>query len=467
MTNVLSAIRPYSQWLRTSLLVGTIFVLTWGGVIWYWRVTDRVPDTGGLVLTLVVLPLALAGVTLIGKTLISSSSSTAISGEQPTATQATILEDRVAPIMTILATAVNVPQGMNPKALATSIAQNKVRPDVDKRLLDSSGLPVMSQRSSDSVVDESFQEEASAWLIQNETPGVGFSEEQWRALTLGTTATRDLVLQAVRNFLPTKDTAPSLRLIPLLPAEWTVDQRRLASRWLMHVAAQCGWPASRIVIDEAPIPSSASAVFNKLCKESMPAPIPALVIACASNIGQETVNQWDANHTLFTSTNPHGQVPGEGAAGLLLAGLDEAQPAGSAPVTRFYFEERLLDADSGHRTKCDSSALLRNLVETLAAQLAVPLSDLPMIVTDAGEQPARVLEVMQLANTLMPQVDGSRDIVCAGTACGTCGAVPLIAAISLACHFAAERQAPVLCIGNDDQTRRSVALVQPAELDVA
>jgi hypothetical protein len=466
MADTLPAIRPSSQWLRTSLLVGFIFILTWGCAIWYWRATDRVPDAAGLALVLLVLPLALIGAAQVGRTLISRSRPTAANTVQSVTTQAPVIEQQSHPTVTILATSVRVLRGTTAKEMAAAIAKSQVRPDVDKALLDSSGFPVMSQRSGDGV-DETMQEEVSAWLAQNGIPAPQFSEEQWRALTLGTTTAGDLVSQAIHTFLPTEGEAPMLRLMPLLPTDWKVDQQRLASQWLVHAVAQCGWPASRITTDDSPIQSSISAAFSQLVEGSPSAHITTMIIACASNIGQETVAQWDANHMLFTPTNPHGQVPGEGAAGLLLTSAEQAQASGRVPGARFYLQEQLVDTDSGSRNKSDSSPVLRNLVETFAARLAVQLSDIPIIVTDAGEQPARVLEVMQLANTLMPQIDGSRDIVCAGTACGTCGAVPLIAAISLACHFAADRQVPVLCIGNDGPTRRSVGLIRPAESEVA
>lgn len=466
MADTLSADRPSSQWLKTSLQVGAILLLTWGCAIWYWRVTDRVPDTSGLIVTLLVLPLALIGMTQVGKALVSRSRPAVAAAAQPATAQAPVGEEQTAPMMTILATTAHVPSGANSEELAAAFAQNKVRPEVDKRLLDNSGFPVVSHRSNEGV-DESLQEEVSTWLAQNGTPEPQFSEEQWRALVLGTSATRDLTVLAVRHLLPAADSALALRLIPLLPADWTVDQRRLASRWLMHAAVQCGLPASRISMDETAAPSSASAVFSQLQQQSPSGPVTAIVIGCASNIGQQTVDQWDASRMLFTSTNPRGEIPGEGASGLLITNADQKLLPGGPAVARFHLSEQLIHAGPANRNKPDFSPLLKFLVEGISKQLAVPLAEVAMVVTDAGEQPARTLEVMQMAHALLPQLDASTDVVRAGTACGTCGDVPLITAINLACHFAAERQAPVLCIGTGDPSRRSVALVRPLEAVVA
>ncbi|QNA87282.1 hypothetical protein G4G28_00250 [Massilia sp. Dwa41.01b] len=46
--------------------------------------------------------------------------------------------------------------------------------------------------------------------------------------------------------MPLEGDPPALRLLPLLPSGWTVEQRSAASLWLKHVVVQFGWPAKRV-----------------------------------------------------------------------------------------------------------------------------------------------------------------------------------------------------------------------------
>jgi hypothetical protein len=84
-----------------------------------------------------------------------------------------------------------------------------------------------------------------------------------------------------------------------------------------------------------------------------------------------------------------------------------------------------------------------------------------MIVADTGHRASRTLELMGLAATL-PQLDDAVDVVPVGAALGTCGAVPFMTALALASHHARERNAPVLCISNEDPYLRWAAVVRPA-----
>jgi hypothetical protein len=68
---------------------------------------------------------------------------------------------------------------------------------------------------------------------------------------------------------------------------------------------------------------------------------------------------------------------------------------------------------------------------------------------------------MGLSTPAIAQVDAADDIVRIGLGSGSCGAVPFVTVLALARHYALERQAPVLCIGNEDPILRSAALVRP------
>jgi 3-oxoacyl-(acyl-carrier-protein) synthase len=238
--------------------------------------------------------------------------------------------------------------------------------------------------------------------------------------------------------------------------------------WLKHTATQFGWPPAYIsLVAEVPAGASQatpSALLGRLAHDGAAtgARLAAMVVACASHIGEESVTQWAARGSLFTSSQPQGLIPGEGAVGLLLTDLRLAQsiegltfalldPVGEA--------RRDASADDIRRP---APQLLGELVERALKHSAAALSDVAMIVADTGHRSSRVLELMGLAAGAMPQLDGEADVVRAGVATGACGAVPFMTALALARHHALERAAPVLCIGNEDPYHCCAALIRPA-----
>jgi hypothetical protein len=75
-----------------------------------------------------------------------------------------------------------------------------------------------------------------------------------------------------------------------------------------------------------------------------------------------------------------------------------------------------------------------------------------------------MMELMDQANQDLAHLDAGTDVLATGSACGHAGAVPFVAALALAHQQALERQAPVLCVSNEDPYYRSAALVRPPAL---
>lgn len=75
-----------------------------------------------------------------------------------------------------------------------------------------------------------------------------------------------------------------------------------------------------------------------------------------------------------------------------------------------------------------------------------------------------MMELMDLANDHLAHLDTGTDVLATGTACGHAGAVPFVAALALAHQQALDRQAPVLCVSNEDARHRSAVLVRPQAL---
>jgi hypothetical protein len=440
-------------WLRHALIAAAVCVACWGGAIVWWRVGARTPTTAGGVSLLVGLPLALLLAGLSGYAWQARRS--VVQAEALRAHPASLAAIPMqAQHLAILATALRAPHGASPEALAAAVADSKARPDLDRELVDADGFPVMCARCEDAH-DDALREDVTDWLATHGGVEPGFSDEQWRALTLANGVVAELAGRAAIEWTVRDDAMPRLHVLPLLPEDWSAGQRTAAAAWLRHAAAQAGW---RGEIGQA-VPDGAVANITQVVRIVTAADTPGvtLVVAAVSHVGEATAARWAAEQILFTPAQPQGMIPGEGAAGLLLgAGASDGQAVALlAPLADAQVEEA---ADARRR---DSGRVLAGLVERTLADADVDAGGVSMIVADTGHRARPVYELMEYAATTMRQLDGSEDIVRVGAAGGACGVVPFVTALALGVHYAGVRQAPVLCLANELPGRRIAALVRP------
>lgn len=443
-------------WIRPALIAATVFVACWGGTIVWWRVSARVPATSEWMSLLFGLPMMLLLAGFAGHKWIAQRG--AVQADWPPATPARPASAAATPVqaqyLAILATALRAPHGASPEELAAAIVDNKARPDLDRELVDDDGFPVMCARCPDAR-DDALQDDVTDWLAAHGGADANFSDEQWRALTLANSVVAELAGRAAMEWTVRDDAMPRLQVLPLLPADWPAGQRDAAAAWLRHAAAQAGWRGEigKAVGDTDPVAGIAA---------SGAVPGVTLVVAAASHVGETTVARWASEQILFTSAQPQGMMPGEGAAGLLLGGAalagtsDGLAVALLAPLAQAQVEE---PADARRR---GADRVLAGLVERTLAEAGVDAGNVAMIVADTGHRSRPVYELMEYAATTMRQLDGSEDIVRVGAASGSCGVVPFVTALALGAHYAGARQAPVLCLANEVPGRRIAALVRPA-----
>lgn len=357
---------------------------------------------------------------------------------------------RPCPTLSILAGALCTPHAASAEELGAALAANKVDADLDRELVDDDGLPVMSARC-EQAGDATVRDEIADWLDAYATPAPRFGDEGWRALVLGTAVLRELTDRAAGLPVADEDAPFRLELALVLPDDWQVDQRQAASMWCRQVLAQSGWPAARIDVTEPAAPAPLIARMAQQAEKRA-----TILLAFCSHIGQETVDRWSANGTLFTSFHPRGRIPGEGAAGLLLA------PAADGPgIARLSLEADACDPASASLKRL-SLQRLNTLAGRLLQGAAIAPAAIAMVVADTGADTRHALELMEFGGATTPHLDNASDIVRLGPACGACGAVPFVAALALAAHAALEHDAPLLCVGNDAPDLRALALVRPA-----
>ena len=466
MASTISSPLPKTPaWIVNSLIGGFVFLACWGISIAYWRSTRSSPDSGEFVAFLFAIPLALTCIAWLGARLILPRIAASIPAPVPAKAAAAPPAPPTAVPLAVLASALRSPHGASAEELAAAIAGGKSRADLDRELIDEDGFPVMTARS-DAAGDAALQEEIAAWLAHRGMADLQFSDAQWRALILASAVTGDLTLSAIGAFAGTEGALPMLQLVPLLPPDWHAAHRQAAAAWLRHMVERSGWaPDSLAILAEAPLNPGApapSAVFSRLAHDTLQKaqPLAALVVACASHIDQACVDKWAAEGKLFTSSRPQGLIPGEGAAGLVLADLAQAH---ARQLTDFVLLDPVEEAQHGVSAD-DMKRVDPNVLEELTKRAIkrrnIDFTDVVMIVADTGHRSSRVLELMGYASVTMPQLDEAGDIVCVGVACGSSGTVPFITALALARHYVLERFGPVVCVSNEDAQLRQAALVQ-------
>ncbi|SFU83879.1 hypothetical protein [Pseudoduganella namucuonensis] len=494
-------------WFRGALLSVLAFGGSWTGSIWYWRSTNRMPATGELAAYLLALPLAL----LMGYWLLRKGAETwsarepaATGANAPSGVSAASATDTAARLpvagLRIAAAALRAPHGESAAALAEAMASNKARPELDKDLHDDDGFPVMSLRA-DGVDEEAIAREVNQWLEDNGQAALNARAEFWRALALATPVVEELALSAAGHQRLAEAAAlagghgnpgqasramnaiPMLQLAALLPPDWNGQWRDVAGRWLRQQLVLAGWPQDRVSVNTRPDqhPGPLLAALRDSAE-----PCIALLLACASHIGAATIDAWAGDNLLFTSSQPQGAMPGEGAAGLLLADEEQARLLGAGPyplLAAVAAGSRRDDVDKARSGEC---ALLKQLARqalkpleqeaSARAAQATPPDGQPaaapddvapepavaLIVADTGHRGARVMELMAASHALQPRLDPAKDILALGNATGQAGNAGFLAALALAWHETQERGEPVLCIANEDPYLRCAALIRPA-----
>lgn len=448
--------RALPRWLKGSVLAALLVGVCWAGAIFYWRAASHLPTPIDMLLYLLALPVALIMALGFARNRVAAPNAPvpAAASSQPSTASA------APPPLAMIASALRLPHGESAQELSLAITDNKARADLDPELVDDDGFPVMTMRSPGDV-DPVLQEQITRWWTSNGINRPALTDAQWRALTMASEVIGDLASVAAGELIPAEGKPPLIQLFPVLPIDWGLDLRRAAGMWFRHTVAQFGWPLASIMLHDGQ-QEAAPAILNRLGREATAgAPVVAMLLACDSAISEHTVAQWERERRLFTASRPDGQVPGEGAAGLLLVDLHQAGALPDVLHALLYpvaEARRAMSIDEARRTD------LKPLLEAANCALesgATRQADVAMLVADTGHRSNRVLELMEFASNALPHMDSVADVARVGAACGSCGAVPFITALALARHHALDRAGPVLCVSNDDPLALCAVLVKP------
>ncbi|NYE59788.1 hypothetical protein FHW58_000940 [Duganella sp. 1224] len=474
-------------WLRNVALTALAFGGSWGGAIWFWRETNRMPATSELVLYLLVLPLLLLTAWWAGRkawaraTAPAAPEASTIAGNASTATEALAAAPLPA-ALTIAATAVRAPHGESVDELRAALAEHRARPQLDSELYDDEGYPILSARLPDAG-DAALREELEQWRRQQQLDDPRLDAAQWRALGAASAVLTDLMAHTTlhrdlapwleqqqarqQGRLPPDTPAavapPVLQLLVLWPAEWQPAQRDLGWQWLRLLATQAGWPQSLIAPAMPQQDDDAGALLAQLLQRAANPrqPTLALVMAAASQLSDSAVSRLSNQNALYTAARPQGHIPGEGAAGLLLADAVVARQldADGCVLQAVHTGRRAASADT---VKRDTDTCLSSAIADVLKEAQVDGAAIELVTADTGHRTTRVTELMHVVTAAAPQLDPGADVISMGTGSGSCGAVAWLTALAVADAEVRQRGGPALSISNEDPYRRSAALVRPA-----
>ncbi|WP_035817468.1 hypothetical protein [Janthinobacterium sp. RA13] len=466
-------------WLRRCLLTVSVFALSWTGAIAYWRDSTRMPTPGELAGAMLALPLALLFMLWLGKKVLARLlAGPALAAPGPAAPlQAEAATPPAAAVpLHIVAASLRMPGGATPSELLAAMRSRQCRPALDGQLLDADGYPLLCARV-DGIDEELQQQLLAAWLREHPQAGLAsepfpFNPEDLRALALGAVVLAELVDEALQHALSAGAPAspasalPMLRLHLLMPASWNAAQHQAGDAWLRHLAREQGWPAQQLLPPTEPATRQAApfALLNQLAGHAAPLQPPCLsiVLACDSHLGELRVHVLASQEQLFSASQTNGQIPGEGAAGLLLD-IPGAAPPLDEPVPVL-----LHRAATGERPQGASQrgAADKNMLADLGRQALAAAGDdaaagIALVSADTDQRANRMLELMQCAGALLPQLDLGEQVLGVGAACGQCGAVTTLAALAMARQAAADDGAQVLCFSNLDPLQRGALVIGP------
>ena len=465
MDSLPRAARP---WLGAAVVVIAVFAACWTASVLYWRAAGSTPSAIAVGQLLLGLPAAILLTVWLGRNAVQSRATPA--ALQPAAAAAAAAPFERGPLPQIAAGAVRLRGGDCVGDLAEALRANAMPCELDCELTDDAGYPIFTGRI-DTLDADAARDEMLPWLAQRGMAELHLSDEQWRALALGAMVAAELAQHALLHPLlpdylaaaPAERGAialPMLQIKPVLSAGWLPAQRQAAGDWLLHLVAQQGWPAQRLQLSPA-FDSGPGAGFS-LVGALAHSPGVTLLVACESFIGEDSVRDWSGRGLLYTGRTPRGQVPGEGAAGLLLA--DGAQAALLAPLPMATLHgacDGQRDHSADGRGNIDS-ALLADLGKQALQEGKIDPAAVTTLCADADLRATRTGELMGMACAVLPQLDLPAQMLSAGACCGSAGAVVPLAALALAHHEAVENGGQVLCVSNSDSHYRSALLVRRA-----
>jgi hypothetical protein len=478
-----------SQMIKGVALFVAVVCLVWLAVLWHWDATHRVMATQDIVVYLGLLPVVVFALVLLlrwawlsavakqaaantaaAAALAGPGGATAPAGEVP----AGAVAERHMQIQ-LLASAVASSCGQTGAEVLAACQRGQPMPELDKALRDDDGLPLLCVRLNElpaldlQAAISATQAKNEAWLTL-EPP-----EHVARALA----ALSEPLAQTLSSLQPWQehfcaDPQRRLRLLFAWPTDWTEFDQALAESWVriwLQEHAPEFAPAAQRSGQSAR--QGAVALWQRLdhlmlsmAREQRDDPV--LVAACHSDISSQAVETLEREQRLFNpGRRPKGQMPGEAAAVLLVAGaawptLRQGDARGPVQLHRAAFVQRDKSVDAEGRVGSD--VLQAAISQALMAAQIQP-EQAVAVVSDADRHSARGAELMGATIAQLAKLDASEDLLLLATQTGHVGAAGALIAVATAAAVVDKRQAPCLVMSLAEPLQRLALVLRPASLE--
>ncbi|HSI57189.1 MAG TPA: hypothetical protein VLA16_06520 [Ideonella sp.] len=488
---------------KAGVLLLVVTTLVWLTTLWRWQTSPRDLSVNDVLLYLVALPLGLTLAFLLsvwaaarlrsyagrppGAAAAAPSAATAGSAAEASAEAERQLG------FAVLAAAAHTRGGADWAALAQ--ATSTAVPALDPELRDEHGVAVFSARTDEAAqADVRAEIDAAIAALAQQPSGVPSDIQvpavAWRMLALLRVALarlspaleQGLAEEAARRAASAPGAAPvaSLREFQArvaVPARWPEALQAVLAQWLRE-RIEAAMPAGSTVAAAAlPLnvhvhPVASAEEFWHLSEQQMvqwhrdEVRGLLLVLAADSLLGPAEIGELAAAGGLFSGERVNGRIPGEAAAGLLLASTAWVAEAGGeagkvAPLARLHRasqRQRDKSADAAGRA---SGATAQQALEDALAASATPAAEVGALASDADHRSSRSAEVFETLQTALPHLDNSTELLRAAVACGDVGVARLLLITALAITKTQEAAAPVAVIGVDPAHARFAAIVRP------
>lgn len=494
-------------WKILALLL-VITALVWLTTMWRWQSAQVDPSAADLALTLAVLPLVLTAALLMTlwavKRLRSyaaappAAATPAAAPAQAAAAPTTAASERSAHVR-VLASGVQVRSGTKWSDAQSTIASGECKPDLDAQIKGDDGSAVFTAPVADlsiAVLADALAKTVGTLAKANPEAWVDYEApvEVLRALTLLETTVGSMheALEAQWPALsappppprnkPTAPTPPpSVAIRVAIPARWSAQSQQAAGAWLeqffnpfidaglqaagqSRAMAHSVHPAVQLHVHPVASAEAFWLLMDQQLLQWQRDKEPGLLWALAADslVNENDTTAMESLKELFSGSNQRGRVPGEAAAGLLLASpawpeVPEAEPV-QARLHRANLMRRDKSADASGRVS--PQTLLQTATDALKASGWEP-AHVTHMTTDADHRPSRTSEVFEMLQELLPQLDTSEQALRLGVGCGDLGVARLLTCVALTASQVQESQKPALVLGAFPAFERFAVVMTP------
>ncbi|TWI13571.1 hypothetical protein [Aerolutibacter ruishenii] len=506
------------SYMRLWLTGGGVYLLSGAGAVSVWRATGTSPGGSDLLIWLIGLPTALLGTAWMfqrWRTNRATPASSEAAAESTVSDEVAVLSPDAAQATTlsVVASALWLPAGRDAVDVTTTLRRHQ-RPGLHATLRDLHGFPVSVAAVQD--VDEADAD----WAMD---PDEDVDDAVRRAFALLRPVAEDLLLAALPEVSPDAmrdamaaeaDDGPTmhpyamhhsqslrapaaqqrstLRIVLLAPAHWPEPLRTSAAVALGELATTLGHDADHVETLTQPVQREDEnwrllAMLADDLHASSVRRDRVLVLTADSWVSEAMVERLHADERLLRSDVSEGEVPGEGAAGLLLAAAGDASGGAAArapgapgatgdhpdtsaaeadladPQIHLHLplQARLADATRPREAARTTAELIARALDTAGCTGDTPLQ----VVTGADHRPSRMVEAATALVAQRPELDPVEDALHLGVACGSMGVAGPLALLAVAAAHARESETPTLALALTDASTRAAAVLAPATHD--